>query len=138
MDEEILAKRVLFGELRKRQPCHGMNKRCRDTVKPGLRGPLGVGNGKRWFWLCSEGIEKISTSNGKNIFLTNNQLQAIPFECGCGRSFLREEDFTIHKCFYEITVEIITIVPKSPGHCYYGTLFCRFKDQGACVCYRLM
>ena len=50
-------------------------------MKLNVRG-LGVGNGKRWFWLCSEGIEKISTSNEKNVCLTNNQLQAIPFDCG--------------------------------------------------------
>ena len=31
MNKERLPKRVLFGELRKRRPCHGVKKRWRDV-----------------------------------------------------------------------------------------------------------
>ena len=33
MDEERLPKRVLFGELRKKRPCHGTKRRLRDVVR---------------------------------------------------------------------------------------------------------
>ena len=58
---------MLFGELRKKRPCHRTKKRWRDVAKSDVEA-IGVGDGwyelcqdrKEWFWLCNEGMEKIS------------------------------------------------------------------------------
>ena len=106
MDKERLPKRVLFGELRKKRPCHGTKKRWRDVAKSHVEA-IGVGDGwyelcqdrKEWLWLCIEGMEKISRSRQKNTCSANSQPQSRRLNRVCGRSFRRQGDLTRHKCF---------------------------------------
>ena len=104
MDEERLPKRALFGELRKRRPCHGTKKRWRDAAKSDVEA-IGVGDRwyelcqdrKEWFRLCSEGMEKVTRR--KSTCAANNQPQSRRLNCTCGRSFRRQGDLTRHKRF---------------------------------------
>ena len=104
MDEERLPKRVLFGELRKRRPCHGTKKRWRDAARSDVEA-IGVGDRwyelcqdrKEWFRLCSEGMEKVTRQ--KSTCSANNQPQSRRLNCTCGRSFRRQGDLTRHKRF---------------------------------------
>ena len=98
MDEERLPKRMLFGELRKKRPCHGM-KRWRDVAKLNMEA-IGVGDRwyelcqdrGDWFKLCCEGMERVSETRQRNGYPANNQSQPSSFQCTCGRSFRRQGD----------------------------------------------
>ena len=69
MEDGRLPKRVLFGELRKRRPCHGTKKRWRDAVSSDLH-LIGVKDRwyeicqdrKAWFELCCQRVQEISSS----------------------------------------------------------------------------
>ena len=102
MDEQRLSKRMLFEELRKKRPCHGMNKRLRDVAKLNMEA-IGVGgrwyelceDKGDWFKLCCEGLGRVSETRQRNECPANNQSQPSNFQCTC-RSFCRQEDLTRH------------------------------------------
>lgn len=106
MEEERLPKRVLFGELRKKRPCHGVKRRWRDVARSNVEA-IGVSDRwyelcqdrKEWFELCCEGVERVSQTRQRNTCPANNQSQSRSFNCACGRSFRRQGDLTRHKRF---------------------------------------
>ncbi len=49
MSAERLPKMLLFGELRKKRPCHGTKKRWRDLVSRDLQA---IGMARRWYQRC--------------------------------------------------------------------------------------
>ena len=64
MEEGRLPKKMLFGELVKKRPCHGTKKRWRDGVKLHLQA-IGIVDGwydlaqdrSLWQQFCAEGIK---------------------------------------------------------------------------------
>ena len=111
MEDERLPKRVLFGELRKRRPCHGTKKRWRDAVSSDLQA-IGVKDRwyelcqdrKAWFELCCQRVQEISSSKCKSTCTANKQPQARTLECACGRRFRRQGDLTRHKRFCDSAI----------------------------------
>ena len=51
MDQDRLPKQLLFGELKKKRPCHGVKRRWRDAVNSDVNA-LGVGNS--WYSRCQD------------------------------------------------------------------------------------
>ena len=64
MGNDRLPKKVLFGELRGKRPCHGTKRRWRDVARSDT-GAIGAGDRwyelcqdrKQWFELCQKGLE---------------------------------------------------------------------------------
>ena len=104
MNEERLPKRVLFGEVRKKRPHHGVKKRWRDVARSNVEA-IGVSerwyslcqDRKIWFRMCCEGVEKVSKTRQENTCPANYRAQTCKFICDCGRSFRRQGDLTRHK-----------------------------------------
>ena len=95
-----VCERVLFGELRKKRPCHGVKKRWRDVARSnaeaiGVRYDL-CQDRRMWFKLHCEGVEKVSMTRQRN---TCPAVQTSTFTCVCGRNFRRQGDLTRHKRF---------------------------------------
>jgi len=100
-------KQILFGELLRRRPLHGVNKRWHDEVAGDLHA-IGVG----WFQLCqdhkqcseicSSAINILAQSRGTVSYAANifNNLET---NCMCGRSFRRKSDLTRHRNFCKAT-----------------------------------
>ncbi len=79
MSAERLPKMLLFGELRKKRPCHGTKKRWRDLVSHDLQA---IGMERRWYqWCqdrqqwrtCREGVETIATRRATNTCAANTR-----------------------------------------------------------------
>ena len=51
MEDERLPKQVVFGELRKKRPCHGVKKRWRDQVSKDLEA---IGLRDDWYQLSQD------------------------------------------------------------------------------------
>ena len=104
MGNDRLPKKVLFGELRGKRPCHGTKRRWRDVVRSDMEA-IGAGDRwyelcqdrKEWFELCQKGLE--TRTRQKTRCAANNQPQSSEFNCTCGRSFRRQGDLTRHKRF---------------------------------------
>ena len=94
------------GELNMKRPCHGAKKRWRDVLKVDLQA-IGVydrwyelcQDRKRWFHLCLDGVEKISTSRRWNTCSANKQSELRTLSCACGRKFRRQGNLTRHQHF---------------------------------------
>ena len=107
MDEERLPKRMLFGELRKRDHVKERKKveRC-CYIEYGIlvweiRGMTCAKTGD-WFKLCCEGMEsmkRVLETRQRNECPANNQSQSSSLQCTCGRSFRRQGDLTRHERF---------------------------------------
>lgn len=110
MEDERLLKQVLFGELKKKQPYHGVKKRWRDQVSTDLQA---IGLKKDWYQLSQDrngwftkshsGVEEVASCRQRNTCATNREIQDGPFEfeCECRRPFRRRGDLTRHKRFCE-------------------------------------
>ena len=104
MGNDRLPKKVLFGELRGKRPCHGTKRRWRDVARSDMEA-IGAGDRwyelcqdrKEWFELCQKGLE--TRTRQKTRCAANNQPQSSEFNCTCGRSFRRQGDLTRHKRF---------------------------------------
>ena len=100
-------KQLLFGELEKKRPSHGTNRRWRDIAVTDIKA---AGDNDSWYdyaqdrqaWeaLCKDGL----------LSLTEQQHSHCPFglpitdrptsyPCQCGRLFCRKGDHTRHQCF---------------------------------------
>jgi hypothetical protein len=109
MAKERLPKRILFGELEKRRPCHGTKKRWRDGVKSDLQA-TGIGD---WYGLAqdrslwraafNEGIK--NQRRKANDCAANRVVTFSDFLCPCGRSFRRKGGLTRHSHFCTVTTE---------------------------------
>ena len=107
MHGEKLPKKMLFGERRKKRPCHGTKKRWRDQISRDLQA-IGLKEGwyklcqdrKEWLVRCREGVDEVPFCIWKrNTCAANRRSQDRSFACGCGRTFRRQGDLTRHKRF---------------------------------------
>ena len=77
-DNESLPKKMLFGELRKKRPCHGTKKRWRDQISGDLQA---IGLKEDWYklcqdrkdWLvqCREGVDEVASCRKRNTCAAN-------------------------------------------------------------------
>lgn len=106
MNEERLPKIMLFGEMRKKRPCHGTKKRWRDMTSGDLQA-IGMKEGwyqlcqdkKDWCGRCRKGVDEVASCRRRNTCAANRQAQERFFVCQCGRTFRRQGDLTRHKKF---------------------------------------
>ena len=106
MDETRLPKQVLFGELRKRRPCHGTKRRWGDVTRANAQA-IWVDerwyelcqDRKKWSKLCCEGVAKTSETRRRKVCPANSRNQTRLFICDCGRTFRRQGDLTRHSRF---------------------------------------
>ena len=104
MSNDRLPKKVLFEELSRTRPRHGMKRRWRDVTRSDVEA-IDASDGwyelcqdrKEWFELCKKGIE--TRSRQKNACSANKQPQSHEFYCTCSRCFRRQGDLTRHKHF---------------------------------------
>ena len=83
MNDERLPKKMLFGELRKRRPCHGTKRRWRDVAAVDLQA-LGAKeewykklyqDRKKWFECCRAGVNEVASCRKKNTCAANRVLR---------------------------------------------------------------
>ena len=97
MEDERLPKQVLFGELKKKRPCHGVKKRWRDQVSKDLQAIKLKGDWyqlsqdrKGWLAKCRKGVDEVASCRKRNTCAANRQIQERLYECECGRCFRRQ------------------------------------------------
>ena len=106
MSEERLPKMMLFGELRKKRPCHGIKKRWRDQMSGDLQAICMkedwyqlCQDRKEWYGKCRTGVDEVAYCKRRNTCAANRQDQERSFVCQCGRTFHRQGDLTQHRKF---------------------------------------
>ena len=106
MSEERLPKMMLFGELRKKRPCHGTKKRWRDQMSGDLQAICMkedwyqlCQDRKEWYGKCRTGVDEVASCKRRNTCAANCQDQGRSFVCQCGRTFRRQGDLTRHRKF---------------------------------------
>ena len=90
MDDERSPKKMLFGELRKRRPCHGTKRRWRDVALVDLQ-DLGAKeeryklcqDRKKWFECCRAGVNEVGSCRKKNMCAANRECQERESICVC-------------------------------------------------------
>ena len=93
MNDQRLPKQMLFGELKKSRPPHGVRRRWQDLVLADVT-TTGI---KDWYtsaqergeWAaCCQPLTTDSSVPAEGGICAANQLQSTgDFQCGCGRSF---------------------------------------------------
>jgi uncharacterized protein YbjT (DUF2867 family) len=100
---------LLFGELEKKRPSHGMKRRWRDVVAADIKA-AGVSEDwyevaqdrRAWRALCQDGISSLVEQHSQGWPLGSaftNRATCTSFTCVCGRSFRRKGDLTRHTRF---------------------------------------
>ena len=107
MEPYQLPKQILFGELQKKRPSHGTERRWRDMAVADLK-PVPVGedwyhavqDGRAWQELC-RGVAAIVDQHLHGTCAANAPLSYGPakFLCPCGQSFQQQGDLTRYSCF---------------------------------------
>ena len=107
MDPCRLPKQLLFGELVRRRPCHGVKRRWRDVVAADVK-IIDVGDDwyyiaqdrKAWRAMCGDGLSALVDRQRFDIRPTNvptcSSTGATTYPCSCGRLFHRQGDRTRH------------------------------------------
>ena len=109
MDNQRLPKQLLFGELKKRRPQHGVKRRWRDLMLADIT-TIGI---EDWYTTaqdrheCRAYCQLHATDEGNatedRICIANTSQPAGTFPCCCGRTFRRKGDLTRHSQFCDGT-----------------------------------
>ena len=109
MNDDHLAKQILFGWLPQRRPAHGVKMRWRDKVRKDLKNvdiqeenwfAIAQERGE-WKAVCKEGLHQSTTKGAEKE--KNRRCGSVavvqPFICEvCHRTFRRRQDIARHKC----------------------------------------
>ena len=107
MEPERLPKQVLFGELLKKRPSHGVKRRWRDLAAADVKA-IAAGDDwynmaqerKTWKTVCKTGLAEVVDSHRHNVCAANlTSSSGTNHLCPCGRSFRRQGDLTRHGRF---------------------------------------
>jgi len=105
MDDHRLPKQMLFGELLKSRPPHGVRRRWRDLAladitMTGIEDWYTTAQDRgEWAACCQPPAADSSVPAEGRVCAANQSQLAGDFQCGCGRSFRRKGDLTRHSRF---------------------------------------
>ena len=105
MDPCRLPKQLLFGELEKPRPRHGVKRRWHDLVLADIRA-MGIEDWytaaqdrRKWATMCQRTDFDAVNATGDGICAANTSQPTHTFQCVCGRIFRRRGDLRRHSRF---------------------------------------
>ncbi len=105
MDTHRLPKQLLFGELWKTRPQHGVKRRWRDLVRADITAKgmenwyvLAQDRGE-WAASCQRPNPNAESESGDGVCAANTSQPRDTFQCSCSRTFRRKGDLTRHSRF---------------------------------------
>ena len=123
MEPMRMPKQLLFGELEKRRPCHGMKKRWQDVVTLDLQA-VGIKDAwyevaqdrEAWYQVCSNGIRSL-VEQTRSVCAANLARGSGIYTCPCERTFCRKGDQSKHG----IATFAAALQPSYPYHFVQGS-----------------
>ena len=112
MEHSRLPKQLLFGELLKKRPCHGVKKRWRDVATADVKA-IDVGDDwyhvaqDRMVWrsVCRKVLSALVDQNHRTANLPTSAGAEV-CTCPCGQSFCRKSDRKRHSRIYGVSTGV--------------------------------